>query len=86
MDTENDPWIVPDVVNTVTRNRINSSLALQDFGFRMANVNEDFYFEFIDNSEPTNFIFSTKNLRFSYQDNFIHMKAMIKSRHLFGLG
>ena len=86
MDQEVDPWIVPDVLDLYTRNTVNSTIGFDEFGFRMANDSEDFYFEFVEQDDRTNFIWTTRNLRFSYQDNFIHFKAMIKSKHIFGLG
>jgi len=86
MNEEKDPWIVPDAIEDYTRNTINSSITLGQFGFRMADDNKDFFFEVTNPEERNDFIFTTRNLRFSYQDNYIHMKAMVKSKHIFGLG
>ena len=87
--TRNDdpnPWIVPDAIDENARNNVTSSISLQDFGFSIAKERDNFFFEIKDMRNPSEFIFSTRNFQVFFQKNYINMKSLIKSKHLFGLG
>eukprot|EP01022_Parablepharisma_sp_SALTPOND_P011701 TRINITY_DN1495_c0_g1_i1.p1 TRINITY_DN1495_c0_g1~~TRINITY_DN1495_c0_g1_i1.p1 ORF type:complete len:1852 (+),score=191.50 TRINITY_DN1495_c0_g1_i1:15154-20709(+) len=79
-------WVVPDVVEDHIRNTIRSDRKIHDIGFRTSPVHEPFYFEMSEPEDPHDFLFTTRNMPFVYVKNFIHMKFMVNSRHIFGLG
>jgi len=80
------PWIVPDVVPEEIRTISKATKNFGDSGFRTAQPFEPFYFELSHPDDPHDFIFTTRNMPFIYVKDFIQLKFMVNSRHIFGLG
>ncbi len=79
-------WTVPDVIEEEVRNTLKGKKKLSEVGFRTSPLYEPFAFEMADPEDPRDFVFTTRNMPFVYIRNFIHLKFMVNSRHLFGLG
>jgi alpha-glucosidase (family GH31 glycosyl hydrolase) len=86
VDWGHTPWIVPDVVDETIRKTFRTSKTIQQSGFRTSPIGKPFSFEVADPSDPHDFIFTSKNMPFVYVKNFMHLKFMVNSRHIFGLG
>jgi len=86
----NDPgrtqWIVPDIVDDVIRKTFLTTRKITESGFRTSPIGTPFAFELADPVDSHEFIFTTRNLPFVYVRNFMHLKFMVNSRHIFGLG
>eukprot|EP01022_Parablepharisma_sp_SALTPOND_P033469 TRINITY_DN887_c0_g1_i1.p1 TRINITY_DN887_c0_g1~~TRINITY_DN887_c0_g1_i1.p1 ORF type:complete len:1932 (-),score=137.28 TRINITY_DN887_c0_g1_i1:11681-17392(-) len=81
-----EPWIVPDVVDEEIRRTSKATKTMAESGFKIAPVHDPFYFELSDPNDPHDFTLTTRNLPFVYLDNFIHIKFMANTRHIFGIG
>eukprot|EP00831_Metopus_contortus_P012069 TRINITY_DN1484_c0_g1_i8.p1 TRINITY_DN1484_c0_g1~~TRINITY_DN1484_c0_g1_i8.p1 ORF type:complete len:1297 (-),score=213.40 TRINITY_DN1484_c0_g1_i8:91-3807(-) len=82
----NVPWIVPDVVDETKRNTIHTRKTLEQGGFRTSPLHDPFYFEISDPLDSHNFVLTSRNYQFVYIKNYIHIKFLLNSRHIFGLG
>jgi len=80
------PFIVPDVVDENIRKTSRGSKRMEESGFRVSFPGDNFHFELSDPLDPFEFIFTTRNMPFVYVKDFIHLKFMVNSRHIFGLG
>eukprot|EP01022_Parablepharisma_sp_SALTPOND_P023119 TRINITY_DN47_c0_g3_i5.p1 TRINITY_DN47_c0_g3~~TRINITY_DN47_c0_g3_i5.p1 ORF type:complete len:1831 (+),score=197.47 TRINITY_DN47_c0_g3_i5:4228-9720(+) len=80
------PWIVPDVVDENVRHKSIATKTIGESGLRVAHQHDPFYFELADPIDSHDFIFTTRNMPFVYVKDFIHLKFMVNSRHIFGLG
>ncbi len=79
-------WVVPDVVTDEVRRTIKSTKPLHEAGFRTSPLNAPFAFEMSTSEDTRDFIFTSRNFPFVYVRNFMHLKFMVNSRHIFGLG
>eukprot|EP00830_Metopus_es_P013391 TRINITY_DN3243_c0_g3_i1.p1 TRINITY_DN3243_c0_g3~~TRINITY_DN3243_c0_g3_i1.p1 ORF type:complete len:828 (+),score=128.41 TRINITY_DN3243_c0_g3_i1:125-2608(+) len=86
VDPGHVPWRVPDVVDDVIRRTHRSTKKIDESGFRVAPLGVPFAFELGSPDDTRDFVFTSRNLPFVYLKNFIHMKFMVNSRHIFGLG
>lgn len=81
-----EQWIVPGVVDDSVRKTITSNKLITESGFRITKINEPFAFSLGDPGDSRDFIFTTKNSVFDYVRNYMHIKFMANTRHIFGLG
>lgn len=79
-------FVVPDVVDETVRKTFKTSKGIRESGFGVSKLNTSFYFYMTDPHDNHDFIFTTKNFPLVYVRNFIHLKFMVNSRHIFGLG
>jgi len=79
-------FIVPDIVADDVRKTLKSEHSLTEGGFRTSALGNPFYFEYSTPEDTRDFIFTTKNFPFVFVRNYMHIKFMVNSRHIFGLG
>ena len=79
-------WIVPEVVDESIRRTFKTSKKIDQSGFHISSVGKPFSFELSDPDDSNDLIFTTKNMPFIYVRNFMHLKLMANSKHVFGLG
>jgi len=79
-------WIVPDVVDDRVRHTLMGTRSLKDIGFRTSPLYAPFAFEMSEPEDPRDFLFTSRYGSFVFVRNFIHIKFMANSRHIFGLG
>ncbi len=80
------PWIVPEVVDETVRQTIKATMPFHEVGFRTSDLYQPFSIELATQDDSRDFIFTSKHFPFVYVKNFMQIKFMINSRHLFGLG
>lgn len=85
-EREGKQWVVPNVVEEEIRKTFRSSGGIRQSGFRTSPIGTPFAFEMSDPTDHRDFIFTSRHMPFVFLRNFIHLKFMVNSRHIFGLG